>query len=137
TGGVDELGGEGHPGHGVVVAADQDGPGPGGTDTGQYSVEQANRVHRGERTVVEVTGHDHHVDPFGPDGVDEVVEDGGLGIEQVLPVEGTTQVPVRSVQQAHGADITEVEAAPSGEWGGLWTTSRPGPGPSCGSVLAG
>ncbi len=90
---------------GVVVAAGDDDLRPGVEQPVEGVVEQAHGVDRRERPVVHVAGHDHRLDGLGPDHLDQVVEEPGLRGEQVDTVEGTTEVPVRGVQQPHAPTV--------------------------------
>ena len=90
---------------GVVVAAGDDDLRPGVEQPVEGVVEQAHGVDRRQRAVVHVAGHDHRLDGLGPDHLDQVVEEPRLRGEQVDTVEGTTEVPVRGVQQPHAPTV--------------------------------
>ena len=70
-------------------------------------VGERDRVDGGKGTVVDVARHDHEVDLFGLDGLDQVVDVRRLHREEVLAVERPAQVPVGGVQQAHGSKVGE------------------------------
>ena len=74
--------------------------------------EQLDGLGRGHRPVVDVAADEHGVDPLGAHDVDEVVEVGGLGVEQPHLVERAPQVPVGGVDQPHGDPRYERGATP-------------------------
>jgi len=107
AGGVDERAVDAEPPGGVVVAADQDHPGAGRAQPGERFLVQRDRVHRRDRPVVDVAGHEHGVHPLGGCRLDEVVEERSLRLPQVGPVERPPEVPVRGMQEPHGKDGSE------------------------------
>ncbi len=100
---VDQVGAEAEPAGGVVVAADHHRADPLGDQPPQRLVAQRHRVDRGKGAIVDVTGDDHHVDALRADRLHEVVDEGALGVDQALTVEGPAQVPVGGVQHTHVA----------------------------------
>ena len=92
---------------GVVVAAGDHHPGPGGGEPVERVVGQRHGVDRRQRPVVDVARDDHEVDLLGLDGLDQVVDVRRLRGEEVLAVERPAEVPVGGVQDAHAATLGE------------------------------
>ena len=67
------------------------------------------------------------VDPLGPHGLDQVVEEARLGTQQVLAVEGPPEEPVGGVEQAHTRTV----------FPGLDRTPTTRGGPAAGSAARG
>ncbi len=85
----------------VVVAGDHDGRDADGGEPVQCPVEEFDGGERRDGPVVDVTGDEDGVHLAGLDGGHQMVEEGGLGVQQGDAVEGPAQVPVRGVQQLH------------------------------------
>ena len=101
---VQQAAAEAEPAGGVVVAADQHDPRPGGVQPEQGVLAQLDGVHRGHGPVVHVPRDQHHVHLLGADGIDEVIKEGGLRRAEIGPVQRPAQVPVGRVQHEHGPE---------------------------------
>lgn len=101
---LEQGGAEAEPARGVVIAADHDGAGPGAAQPAERLVAERDRVDRRQRAVVDVAGHDDHVDALGAHRLDQVVDIGRLTVEQALPVERPPQMPVRGMQDPHSQE---------------------------------
>ncbi len=98
---LEQPGGETEADGGVVVAAGQHDLRPRVDEAGDGLGEERDRVGRGEGPVVDVTGDQDGVDGLGAHGVDQVVDERSLGVEQPHLVERAPQVPVGGVDHAH------------------------------------
>ncbi len=98
---LEQARGEAEPDGGVVVPARQDDLGAGVDEPLQGLGQEVDGVGGRHRAVVDVTADEDGVDALGPDDLDEVVEVGGLGVEQPHLVERASQVPVGGVDQPH------------------------------------
>ncbi len=78
----------------------------------QGPVVQVDGGERGHGPVVDVTRDQDGVDLALADGLDEVVDEGRLGAEQVHAVEGTTEVPVGGVQELHSPAPPHMPVSP-------------------------
>ena len=105
--------GEPEPDRRVVVAAREDDLGAGVDEPFERVGEEGDGVGRRHRAVVDVAGDEDGVDPLGPDGLDEVVEEPRLGGEQPHLVERAAQVPVGGVDQAH---TVRLGGPPTARW---------------------
>jgi hypothetical protein len=114
---------EAEPHRRVVVAAGQQQPGAGRAQPDQRVVQQPHRVDRGQRPVVHVARHHDQVDPLVADDLHQVVEEGGLGVEQVDAVQPPAQVPVGGVEDAHSWTLGR--GADSGPDGAPWGFADP------------
>lgn len=101
AGAGEEAGSDAEAVGGVVVAADHDDRHVEVGELVQGAVEEAYGVEAGDGSVVDVACHEDRVNVLGSGGVDQVVEEGALGGDQVFCVEPAAQVPVRSVQKPH------------------------------------
>ncbi len=101
---VQQAATEAKPAGRVMIAADQDDPGPGGMEPEQGVLAHLDRVHRGHGPVVDVPGDQHHVHLLGADGIDQVVKERGLRRAEIGPVQRPAQVPVGRVQHEHGPE---------------------------------
>ena len=88
-----------------MVAAGDHHLGPRGGQPGERVVGQLDGVDRRQRPVVDVAGDHHEVDPLGLDRVEQVVDVRRLGAEHPDTVEGTAQVPVGGVEDAHATTV--------------------------------
>jgi hypothetical protein len=86
----------------VVVTRDHRHLGPGGANGVETPVEQAHGILGRQRTVVDVTGHHHQVDPLFGDKTGQPTEKGLLVILERLAFESATDVPVAGVNDPHG-----------------------------------
>ncbi len=132
TGVVDQPRPEAQPLGGVVVAAGDHHPRPGGREPGEGLVGEPHRVDGRQRPVVDVAGEDDQVDLLGHHDLDQVVDEGSLMGEHALPVEGPPQVPVGGVEDPHAPNLgssTDTPALPR-------RAHPPGPprGPSSGAA---
>lgn len=98
---ADEPGADAEPAGGVVVPGDHHGGHAQVGEPVQGPVVQLDRGQRGYGPVVDVAGDEDGVDLVLADGLDQVVDEGGLGAEQVHAVEGPAEVPVGGVQEPH------------------------------------
>jgi hypothetical protein len=94
AGRVDERAAEPEPARGVVVAADQDHSGACLAQPDEGPLAQRHRVHRRDGSVIDVTGDEHGVHPLGARDLHQVVEERGLCVAQVGPVQRPPEVPV-------------------------------------------
>ncbi len=99
----EQPGGEPEPDRRVVVPAGEDDLCAGVDEPHEGVGQDVDGVRGRHRPVVEVTAHEHRVHRLGPHDLDEVVEVGGLGVEQPHLVECPSQVPVGGVDQPHVA----------------------------------
>src|SRR5699024_11106995 len=102
---AEERGGEAEAGGGVVVAGGEDDAGELG-EPQQGVGEEVDDGDGRDRAGVHVAGDEDGVDALPADHLDEVVEEGSLVLDEVDPVQGAPQVPVRGVQDAHGPTVT-------------------------------
>ena len=91
----------------VVVAADDDDRHPQVGEAAERLVQQGHRLDRRDGSVVDVAGHHHGVDAGVGGHLDQVVDEGGLGVEQALAVQRAAQVPVGGVEEPHAGDCKE------------------------------
>ena len=89
----------------VVVAAGDHDLGPRGGQPHQGLVGQPDGVDRGERPVVDVAGDHDEVDALGLDHLEQVVDVRSLVPEHALAVEGSPEVPVGGVEDAHETTV--------------------------------
>ena len=101
AGALEEVAREPQAGGRVVVAAGEHDLGTGVDEPHQRLGEQRDGVGGRHRAVVDVAADEDGVDPLGAHDLDEVVEVGGLGVEQPHLVERAPQVPVGGVDQPH------------------------------------
>jgi hypothetical protein len=100
VGAREQLGAEAEPRGRVVVARDQD-------DRRELAqprerlVGEPHRLHRRQRAIVEVARDEHRVDAPLARQRDEEIDERSLRAQQVLAVEGASEVPVGGVEQAH------------------------------------
>ena len=106
-GGVDQRAAETEPARRIVVAADHDDAGARVPQPGQPVGAELHGVHRRDRPVVDVAGHQNGVDLLGPDDADEMIKVGGLGLAEVGPVQRAAEVPIGRVQHPHGRDTSQ------------------------------
>ena len=104
-GAIDEPGAEPEPASGVVVAAGHHDACAGRREPGEGLVGQGHGVDRRQRPVVDVAGHQHHVDALTLDDLEQVVDVRRLVRQHPLPVERPAQVPVGGVEQAHATTV--------------------------------
>jgi len=104
AGQLEQAAAEAQPARGVVIAADQHDPRPGGVQPEQGVLAQLDGVHRGDGPVVDVPRDQHHVHLLRADRGDEVIKEGGLRRAEIGPVQRPAQVPVGRVQHEHGPD---------------------------------
>ena len=84
-----------------MVSARQDHDGARVDEPGDSVGEYFHGVGSGQCPVVDVTGDEHCIDAFGADHIDQMVQIAGLGLQQPYPVEGSSQMPVRGMYEAH------------------------------------
>ncbi len=89
----------------VVVARRDHDPRARRADPGQHPRAGVHGLRARHRPVVQVARDDHHVHPLGRDQVGQAPEHRLLLGQQVPAVERAAHVPVRGVQQTHGATL--------------------------------
>ncbi len=92
--GVDQRAAEPKPAGGVVVAADHDDLGGCLAQPDKGLLAQRHRVNGRDGAVVDVAGDQHGVHPFGSRRLRQMVEERGLRVAQVGPVQRPSEVPV-------------------------------------------
>jgi hypothetical protein len=85
----------------VVVAGAEDHRRAGLDDAHERVIEQAHRVRSGHCPVVDVAGHEHHIDALGAHRVDQVVQEQFVSAAQLHTVQPAAQMPVGGVEQTH------------------------------------
>lgn len=98
---VEEPGADAEPAGRVVVPRDHDGGDSDGGEPVQRAVEEFDGGERRDGPVVDIAGDEDHVHLALLDGGHQVVQEGGLGVQEGHAVEGPAQVPVRGVQHPH------------------------------------
>ena len=98
---LQEAGSEPQPDRGVVVAGGQDDLGARIDEPGDRLGEELDGRGAGQGAVVDVTAHQHGIDVFFADDLDEVVDVAGLDGQHPHTVERASQVPVGGVDQPH------------------------------------
>ena len=101
--GAEKAGGEGQPLRAVVVPRDDEHRHATAPDQAVQSLVQEGHGLLGwDRTVVEVPGQNQGFGPGLPGHGHDLIQDVGLIIQQVGIAEGLAQVPVGSMEEAHG-----------------------------------
>ena len=98
---IDERGAEAEAGGRIMISADDHDPGAGITQADERVFTQLHGVERRHRAVIDITAHEHGVDPLRARRRDQRIEELGLRFPQVSAVKGAAEMPVGGVKESH------------------------------------